>query len=271
MVQKTTSCPLDSSSSPSSLSNNLRSSTGSDIYQSCDETDDPQGNYDVPPLAHIPMYDVPNRDSRAVGGRFSGGSNNENGNGWYDFPPTPQSPYDILPPPSSRPKTVPGMNRVQSNTGHGQNNAEYENDEALNAPPTLQHRDCDVFSAVDNQSPNVYDIVPSRNNNYDTPPFRDRSENADISYNYDYVPAPKPLHGDGIDGDIVPPVATLSKPVARVEPYVNVAAPYDDEYKKPLPRTPYSIQRDSGTDVDEDDPPLYDIPPVQCRKFFIAY
>ncbi len=284
-VGQSNSCPLDTSSSDSSLSSMKRSSGGSDVYQNYDDPPrhsnydipphsnydiPPQSNYDIPPLrsnydvpSHEQTYDVPPHEQtydvpptqshhevrRLNNVRHSGGSSSEDGNDIYDVPP-PQT-YDTLPAPvlANTLSTMPGMIRVAYT---GQRPVSSHNSSS---------RQTSMLPPGGTQS--VYDLVPVRDQyttpRYDTP----RSETYDNSCAYDYVPPPKPLHGDDTDDqEDAPPIPREAKPIKM---YVNLPI---GEYSKALPNTP---QRDSGTELDE---AVYDVPPPQpgkptCFRHFI--
>jgi hypothetical protein len=242
-VRQRNSCPLDTSSSDSSLHSIKRSSDGSDIYQNFDGSSS-QPTYDVPPSqlnydyptsqpkyypSSQPTYDVPPSNNS----RYSSGSSSEDGNGIYDVPP-PQPPYDIVPAPISAkiPSTMPGMVRVAYNTTgeseryHGRFGLQNTNNHSTLPPANAEPQ-------------SVYDIVPSHHESSE--PFEPS--------NYDYVPPPKPLNEDSIDGR-----------QNGIKPYVNIVP---GGYAKPLPSAPGEPQRDSGTGLDDE---IYDVPPTQPGK-----
>ena len=259
-VSQRNSCPLDTSSSDTSLSSTKRSSGGSDVYQNCDVSVN-QPTYDIPP-AQL-NYDYPPRDVYDVPPQktqYSGGSSSEDGTDIYDVPPV-QPTYDTLPAPVSvsTSSTMPGMVRLPYNGQKpvcGGNTMQYGN---YDSPGRLrlQKADYNTLPPGNAGQQYVYDQVPLKN---DMP-----------ASNYDWVPPPKPCHEDSIDGRMAQ---------NGIKPYVNLipgeyakplpSAP--DEYSKPLPSAPNALtQRDSGTVLDEDEA-VYDVPPVQQGKaLYIRY
>ena len=281
------SCPLDTSSSESSLSSMKRSSVGSEVYQNCEipspQYDYPapqnsyrssiqtydilppnqptydyppnQPTYDVPPshpcndsASTQPTYDVPPSQptydilptySNGKGmDRYSDGSGSGNDSDIYDVPPSSHSTYDTLPAPVSLSQTMPGSPYNRS--------PQYKNFNTISSRPGgLQFTDYNTLPPSIEDQP-AYDTLPPR---CDTLP----------DSNYDFVPAPKPLHGDDTDGHrFSPPINRRDKPQPQITSYVNIGP--TDQYKKPLPCTPPEMQRDSGTVLDVED--IYNVPPV---------